>query len=154
MNHCHPHHSLRQYHCNSTVFASYSAVLVQQAVCEVLASLCAVTQQCLPCREASTAKLVEVAADQGKPVVLRFNDDSTEQLGVCMDMGQAVSKLREAAGCGKATPYFTASRHGASASSCMCTVSGRLALAVTHITCKSEALDLVQQACIQSLRFC
>ena len=62
-------------------------------------SLCC-SSTTLYCRKLPGAELVEVVADKGKPVVVRFSDESTEQLGVCMDMAQAVSKLREAAGCG------------------------------------------------------
>ena len=80
--------------------------------------------QRLLCRGAPAVKLVEISADKGKPVVLRFSDDTTEQLLVCMDLVQAVSKLREAANCGM-THLNTAAfrRSWQQAAECHCNIS-------------------------------
>ncbi len=39
--------------------------------------------------------LVEVVADKGKPVVIRFSDGSAEELPDCMDITDALAKLTE-----------------------------------------------------------
>ena len=52
------------------------------------------------CREACGSKLVEIVADKGRQLVLRFSDDTAEQLPVCMDISEAVDKLKASANCG------------------------------------------------------
>ena len=39
--------------------------------------------------------LVEVVADKGRPVVIRFSDGTAKQLPDCMDITDAVAKLTE-----------------------------------------------------------
>ena len=56
------------------------------------------------CRDVPAIKLLEIIAGKNKPVLLRFSDDSVQQLPVYMDIVEAVDKLREAAGCGMSWP--------------------------------------------------
>ena len=37
--------------------------------------------------------LIELVADKGRPLVIRFSDGSVEELRVCVDMTEAVAKL-------------------------------------------------------------
>ncbi len=39
--------------------------------------------------------LVEVVADKGRPVVIRFSDGSARELPYCMDITDALAKLTE-----------------------------------------------------------
>lgn len=39
--------------------------------------------------------LVEVVADKGRPVVIRFSDGSAKELPDCMDITDALAKLTE-----------------------------------------------------------
>ena len=58
---------------------------------------------CLLCRDATGTKLVEIVADKSRPLVLRFSNDTAEQLPLFIDLEAALDKLRIAAGCGEAS---------------------------------------------------
>lgn len=78
--------------------------------------------QHLPCRDEPAVKLVEIIAAESKPVLLRFSDDSIQQLPVDLDIAQAVTKLREGAGYGMvSSSYVTTARTFTITSSCVST---------------------------------
>ena len=58
------------------------------------------------CRDAAAIKLVEIVADKGRQLVLRFSNDTAQQLPVYVDIDAAVDRLKQAAGCGE-TFFFT-----------------------------------------------
>ena len=64
---------------------------------------CLKHHRCLLCRDASGNKLVEIVADKSRPLVLRFSDNTAEQLPLFIDLDAALAKLRIAADCGKET---------------------------------------------------
>ncbi len=45
--------------------------------------------------------LVEVVGDKGRPMVIRFSDNSAEELPVCIDIPDALAKLVASADCGE-----------------------------------------------------
>ncbi len=45
--------------------------------------------------------LVEVVGDKGRPVVIRFSDNSAEELPFCIDIPDALAKLVASADCGE-----------------------------------------------------
>ncbi|DBA81224.1 TPA: hypothetical protein ACH3X2_007037 [Trebouxia sp. C0005] len=53
--------------------------------------------------------LVEVVGDQGRPMVIRFSDGSAEELPVCIDIPDALTKPVASAGCGE--NYLTLLQH-------------------------------------------
>ena len=52
-------------------------------------------------RQLPNRMLVEVVGDKGRPVVIRFSDNSAEELPFCIDIPDALAKLVASADCGE-----------------------------------------------------